>query len=108
MEQLVLLDVIDESLTDPRVLVWPGDPNHPMPTLNQAYAEGRSRGLSWPGDREGWRHVPGGPWEHRGLPEGHPLVRQARHSQLVRSAWLRGWHAGFREQLGGRMPAWYR
>lgn len=106
MKQLELLDVIDESLVNPKVRVWPGTPHSPMPTLVEAYAEGRERGLSWPKDK--WQHVPGGPWAHSGLPNNHSLAPQARHSQGVHREWLRGWHDGFREQCGDMVPVWYR
>lgn len=108
MHQQRFLSIVDESTVDPSILVWPGDPNHPMPTLQQAYDAGHRNGLNWPKDRPGWQHLPGGPWSHGELPRGHRLERQARHSVAARSEWLRGWHAGFKQQCSGRMPPWYR
>lgn len=108
MKQLTFLNIIDESITNPAIRTWPGTPDFPMPTLTEAFKEGYERGLSWPGDKNGWEHVPGGPWVHTGLPANHSLAPQARHSKSVHREWMRGWHQGFREQRGGIMPTWYR
>lgn len=108
MRQLQFIELVDESMSNPSVRVWPGDPTNPMPTLREAFTEGRRSGLYWPKENPNWHHMPGGPFVHGGRGHNDPLAAQARHSQAVHREWLRGWHSGFQEQCGGEMPHWYR
>ncbi len=113
MEQLTLLG-IKEPIVHPTNRVWPGTPNSAMPTIAEAYEDGKRSGHRWPKDQKSWQHIPGGPFVHNGsgcgswYQHGDPFAALCAHSQRVHKAWMSGWHKGFQEANVDSWPAWYK
>lgn len=81
--------------------VFPGTPDSPMRTLNEAFQDGMESGASW---QDSDRFVPGGPAVSY-LGAGYTAISD--HSLRVRDEWLRGWHAGFQQLHMSNLPVWY-
>jgi hypothetical protein len=80
---------------------------HVMDTVEAAYDEGFTTGLTWP---DKWEpSVPGGPHVFTDDPFGG-CSALAKHSRAVNEAWRHGWRVGHTKKvaLGGSvaLPSW--
>lgn len=69
---------------------------HYNKTDEQAFAEGRARGLTWP---VRWNHIPGGPY-YLDNPDkdSHPdWIEYCRLLKRHNALYLQGWHQGIKE-----------
>jgi|SRR6478736_5157080 len=93
------------KIPHPTNRVWPGTPYHVLMTVEQAYEDGRQTGLNWAAADQ---YVPGGPSVGPGQHIGFSALED--QERRVHREWMRGWHAGFRQQYpkAALRPQWYR